>query len=336
MENENATTTPPYFYFYTKYCNYFDLLTSQEAGAVIKYICDYVRNKDSQLESDSPSVIMLCEFMKTEINNAFKKYRAQCENGKKGGAPKGNKNAAKKTKFIYDNLSSKVSYMLSDVLYFEAEKNNCNLDDYFSKSQLASIAACYCIQNVFGFEDIFEKNFKYKSLSDFVINEGAAKVCKILKEDTKEWYNSDHNQTDETFTEVFAKYKQTADKLLKMPKQELSKYSDWAYAIENDDKTEEDLKKDNFTNDEIKEILATREQLRNAQAKQTKQDLPEGQPAPRPEHYELREFFEKQFGYDDAYFCSEFTFAMEKNGNDWQNWQRKMLAYAVKTGKASY
>lgn len=74
----------------------------------------------------------------------------------------------------------------------------------------------------------------------------------------------------------------------------------------------------------------------NLRLKDSSQGLPEGQPAPRPEHYELREFFEKQFGYDDAYFCSEFTFAMEKDGNDWQNWQRKMLAYAVKTGRASY
>lgn len=74
----------------------------------------------------------------------------------------------------------------------------------------------------------------------------------------------------------------------------------------------------------------------NLRLKGSSQGLPEGQPAPRPEHYELREFFEKQFGYDDAYFCSEFTFAMSKHGNDWQNWQRKMLAYAVKTGRASY
>ena len=63
---------------------------------------------------------------------------------------------------------------------------------------------------------------------------------------------------------------------------------------------------------------------------------PDGQPAPKPEYCELRSFYKKQSGYDDAYFCDEFQNKIEESGNDWHNWQRKMLDYAVKTGKLRY
>ncbi len=65
-------------------------------------------------------------------------------------------------------------------------------------------------------------------------------------------------------------------------------------------------------------------------------DSPDGQPAPKPEYCELRKFFKEQFNYDDAYFCDEFLNAMEEKQEDWQNWQNKMIDYAVKVGKASY
>lgn len=63
---------------------------------------------------------------------------------------------------------------------------------------------------------------------------------------------------------------------------------------------------------------------------------PDGRPAPKPEYCELRKFFKEQFNYDDAYFCDEFLNAMEEKQEDWQNWQDKMINYAVKVGKASY
>lgn len=63
---------------------------------------------------------------------------------------------------------------------------------------------------------------------------------------------------------------------------------------------------------------------------------PEGRPAPKPEYCELRNFFEEQSGYDDAYFCDEFSNKMDNSGDDWQDWQRKMIDYAVKVGKIRY
>lgn len=63
---------------------------------------------------------------------------------------------------------------------------------------------------------------------------------------------------------------------------------------------------------------------------------PDGRPAPKPEFCELRDFFEEQSGYDDAYFCDEFLNKMDDSGDDWQDWQKKMIDYAVKVGKIRY
>ena len=61
--------------------------------------------------------------------------------------------------------------------------------------------------------------------------------------------------------------------------------------------------------------------------------LPEGQPAPKPEFSEIRKFYKDYTGFDDAYLCDEFVQKMDKNGVDWNEWESKLLAYAIKTGK---
>lgn len=63
---------------------------------------------------------------------------------------------------------------------------------------------------------------------------------------------------------------------------------------------------------------------------------PCGRPAPKPEYCELRKFFEEQSGCDDAYFCDEFLNKMENGEDDWQNWQDKMIDYAIRVGKIHY
>ena len=61
--------------------------------------------------------------------------------------------------------------------------------------------------------------------------------------------------------------------------------------------------------------------------------LPEGQPAPKPEFSEIRKFYKDYTGFDDAYLCDEFVQKMDKNDVDWDEWESKLLAYAIKTGK---
>lgn len=61
--------------------------------------------------------------------------------------------------------------------------------------------------------------------------------------------------------------------------------------------------------------------------------LPCGQPALKPEFCEIRKFYEEYTGCDDAYFCDEFMLLMESEKAGWENWQDKIIAYAIKTGK---
>lgn len=61
--------------------------------------------------------------------------------------------------------------------------------------------------------------------------------------------------------------------------------------------------------------------------------LPDGQPAPKPEFSEIRKFYKDYTGFDDAYLCDEFVRKMDENGVEWNEWESKLLAYAIKTGK---
>ncbi|MBO5449302.1 MAG: hypothetical protein J5994_08225 [Ruminococcus sp.] len=195
---------PPYFYFYTKYCRYFDLLTAEQAGEVIKHICNYVRQEDLPQVKDV-SASMLITLMEQDIDNAFKKYRAQCENGKKGGAPKGNKNAAKKKKdtvtannsesvqnLVIDEINGDIAYRICDIIYLEAKKADFAIDYFYKKVQIAEIATCYCIGDCESFNDF---GLDYANLKDFTLNESTAKVCKTLKEIVNEWFEDEKKTT---------------------------------------------------------------------------------------------------------------------------------------------
>ena len=51
--------------------------------------------EDTEYEGGNPVVDALMTIMKPSIDKAGNRYEAACENGKKGGAPKGNSNAKK-------------------------------------------------------------------------------------------------------------------------------------------------------------------------------------------------------------------------------------------------
>lgn len=208
---------PSYFYFWTKYCNYFDLLTDEQAGRVMKYICCYARG----MKLDSPqdaACNMLIQIMKQDIDNSFRKYRAQCENGKKGGAPKGNKNAAKnKSDSIKcDEVNYEIAFKISAVLYFEAEKGGYKVDDYLNIKQLALVTACYYFLDCDKFNDVFTKP---KTLIDLINDRTAAGACVDLKNAAKAYYEA--CEYDIPFDEAFTDTIKRALKLLQIPRAQL-------------------------------------------------------------------------------------------------------------------
>ena len=96
------------YIMHAKYDEHFKLLTDSELGRLIRDVNNYVINGVLPQYSDNGRVInMAFSFMKATIDIEKKNYIEKCKtnkrNGQKGGAPKGNKNAAKKQPNGYEN-----------------------------------------------------------------------------------------------------------------------------------------------------------------------------------------------------------------------------------------
>lgn len=91
------------FLLKTSQISVFKELSDEDAGKLIKGIFDYVKTKEITLNSYLKVIFIP---IKEEIDKNQERYEKQCEinkeNGKKGGAPKGNQNA-KKTKTTENN-----------------------------------------------------------------------------------------------------------------------------------------------------------------------------------------------------------------------------------------
>lgn len=272
MNNEDKKI-PPYFYFYTKYCNFFDLLPNEQAGEVIKHICNYVRQREDLPTIDNfenTSTAMLIEFMKQDIDHAFKKYRAQCENGKKGGAPKGNKNAAKAKsnycKLEIDEINKDISFRIN-IIYEESKHQNFNISEYYTTPQIAEIVSCY---NICGYDSFKDFGCTYATLEEYTLNESASKVCKELKQYAKELCDEDEKNNEESFSSVFAKYKKRAISILKFPFEDIAKFSDKCFAVLEPDFYSDKELSELFTKEEITEIHTLRNNPKTTQNKQIK------------------------------------------------------------------
>ena len=96
------------YIMHSKYNDHFALLTNEELGRLIRDVNNYVINGVLPQYSTEDRVLnMAFSFMKATIDIENEKYQKKCkvnkENGAKGGAPKGNKNALKKQPNGYIN-----------------------------------------------------------------------------------------------------------------------------------------------------------------------------------------------------------------------------------------
>ena len=89
------------YIMHSTYNEHFKLLTDAELGRLIRDVNNYVENGVLPQYSNEERVLnMAFSFMKATIDIEKARYQEKCktnkENGSKGGAPKGNKNALKK------------------------------------------------------------------------------------------------------------------------------------------------------------------------------------------------------------------------------------------------
>jgi hypothetical protein len=87
------------FILYTDYSDHIDCLTLEEKGLLFEALFEYA--KGIEVELSGAVKVAFC-FIKAQIDRDSERYEEVCEKrrnaGKKGGAPKGNKNAEKTTK----------------------------------------------------------------------------------------------------------------------------------------------------------------------------------------------------------------------------------------------
>nr|WP_294369743.1 DUF6291 domain-containing protein [uncultured Ruminococcus sp.] len=310
--SQEPTKKPPYFYFYTKYFDFINLLSDEEVGQVIKYIGEYIQQYGTdntaaaQAKSENVKVVMLCTMFEQDINNAFKKYFAQCKNGAKGGAPKGNKNAAKKDskKSLESVETSEDNARMATIVLIILEEKEGETKKKLKIPQIADFAACIFLLDDFRLEiGEFEEELGYKTIYSYILDKGATTAIKELKRYTKEQWEDSEENTLLNFNEIYSNTKEKALFFLSFDEQELNKFYDKC----NPDTTTENTK--------------------------PPKNETEGQPAPKPEFSEIRKFYKDYTGFDDAYLCDEFVQKMDKNGVDWNEWESKLLAYAIKTGE---
>lgn len=280
VQTMNNTKEPYYFYFYLKYGSYFDELDDELAGKVIKHICNYSRGIESEPPQD-PAGKILTKMMKDDIDNAFKQYRVKVENGKKGGAPKGNKNATKNKTNVPDELPPIAQFIYYETswaiikLHIAEKKQDYNLKDYFSNNQIATIAACYCIADIDEGEDYYDR-----SIPEMLNHFSASRLCEKLKNDVSEDYDDANKDTYErysklygekpkSFEELFERIYKCCANLLKHTRNELNLFYEKCYMVTDFDKFDDPADFENvlaakelFTDSDKEEIRAARALLK--------------------------------------------------------------------------
>lgn len=113
------------FIFYSSYYDAISELPDDEQGLIYKTIVDYAIAKKAP-QNLTPACRMCFKLIKPTIDAALSRYDASVENGKKGGAPKGNSNAQKQPR---NNLETTQEQPRNNLETSEIQaKNNLNID----------------------------------------------------------------------------------------------------------------------------------------------------------------------------------------------------------------
>ena len=87
-----------------------DLLTDEQTGKLLKALLRYAENGEEPDFSDDKAIMLMFSMMSRRIDRDFERYSKVCEKrsevGKKGGAPKGNANAARNPKTSKNNQNN--------------------------------------------------------------------------------------------------------------------------------------------------------------------------------------------------------------------------------------
>lgn len=112
------------FVFYKSFYEAINKLPEEYQLELMKVIMIY--NFEEELPKMSPVVEAMFTLIKANIDKASQRYEASVENGKKGGAPKGNDNAKKQPR---NNLKTTQNNLNQPGLNLKQPRNNLNDND---------------------------------------------------------------------------------------------------------------------------------------------------------------------------------------------------------------
>lgn len=220
-------------YLYLKHIPHLLSLTDEQIGNIFRYALTYADNYSFNEESNNKPPFtavgenelaqqILVDSFTSDIQNAFNKYHIKSENGKKGGAPKGNKNAVKKkpTKTFSNDHEYYIGQLILYMVSLEIHEEY-NFIESYGTAKMSTILSCFEIVGVESYKEFVKYTNKYLPVSFkvYTLNNGEVNCCKEIESLTK---NYDNYEYEEHFNE----YKKIALKLLKIPLDELSEMVD--------------------------------------------------------------------------------------------------------------
>lgn len=230
---EEKEKKPTYMYLYLKHIPHLLSLTDEQIGNIFRYALTYADNYSFNEESNNKPPFtavgenelaqqILVDSFTSDIQNAFNKYHIKSENGKKGGAPKGNKNAVKKkqTKTFSNDHEYYIGQLILYMVSLEIHEDYDFIENY-GTAKMSTILSCFEVVGVESYKEFVKYTNKYLPVSfkDYTLNNGEVNCCKEIENLTK---NYDNYEYEEHFNE----YKKIALKLLKIPIDELSEMVD--------------------------------------------------------------------------------------------------------------
>lgn len=245
--SENERKIPPYVSIFTRHFPLFEVLSLEQKGTVFQYLIDFVldkyglpNNKVDIEKLNDPLVVAVLKTILPDTENLLNKYDVKSQNGKKGGAPKGNKNASKSKDTIIqdgglalDKVNDTLISIYNELRYARGRKYNLEDDLKLNANQIADITSCIFLS---GCMEFCEMGLKYENIDEYVFNENPNKLCKEAKEAAEHYY-SDPTDNDvkkvqrllgnksEKFTQAFAECKSRVLKMQKMTKDEFNLFS---------------------------------------------------------------------------------------------------------------
>lgn len=220
-------------YLFLKHIPHLLSLTNEQIGNIFRYVLTYADNYSFTEENDNKPPFtavgenklaqqILVDSFTSDIQNAFNKYHIKSENGKKGGAPKGNKNAVKKKPL--KTFSSDDEYYIGQLILYMVSleiHEDYNFIENYGIAKMSTILSCFEVVGVESYKEFVKYTNKYLPVSfkDYTLNNGEVNCCKEIESLTK-------NYDSYLYEEHFKDYKKIASKLLKISLDELSEMVD--------------------------------------------------------------------------------------------------------------